>query len=204
MRSTGLTVGRPARLAIHFLPLLIGVGKGIVRPMLRLALFRHAKSSWDDPALDDFDRPLNERGRQAAPLMARLLASLNFTPDLVLCSPAQRTRETLELAKPHVTPASGAIIFDEALYLASADVILERIRAAGDGARAMLVIGHNPGMHVLACRLAANGDAAEIKRVYDKFPTAGLALYSFPQDSFAAIEPETGHLDSFMTPKDRR
>jgi phosphohistidine phosphatase len=172
--------------------------------MLRLALLRHAKSSWDDRMLDDFDRPLNERGRAAAPLMGRLLASLNFSPDTVLCSPAQRARETLELVLPHLTTAPKSIYFVNELYLASAEGILRCLRAADGPAAKMLVVGHNPGMQVFACQLASSGDAAEVKRLCEKFPTGGLALYSFPQETFAALDPKTGHLETFLTPKDRR
>lgn len=73
--------------------------------MIQLALLRHAKSSWDQPQLDDFDRPLNERGRRAAPIMGHMLASLKFAPDVVLCSPAKRTRETLEAVASDIASA---------------------------------------------------------------------------------------------------
>lgn len=179
-------------------------GTGIVRRMLSLALLRHAKSSWDDPALDDFERPLNERGRQTAPLMGRLLAAAKFVPDVVLCSTSKRTRQTLEHVMPHLTPSPRDVTFEDELYLASPDGILGCVRRVDAAARKVLVIGHNPGMHMLACRLAASGDAGEVKRLCDKFPTGALAIYSFPQESFSALDPETGHLDTYMTPKDRR
>jgi phosphohistidine phosphatase len=171
--------------------------------MLRLALLRHAKSSWDDPDIDDFDRPLNERGRRSAPMMGQMLASLNFKPDAILCSPAKRTRETLEGMHPFLKGNPNAAAFDQGLYLASAGDILSRIQKSAPDVAAVLVIGHNPGMHILAARLAASGDPGQMSRLSDKFPTAALAVYSFPQAPWADLDPATGHLDAFITPKDR-
>jgi phosphohistidine phosphatase len=171
--------------------------------MLHLALLRHAKSSWDNPGLDDFDRPLNDRGRQAAPVMGQILASLRFTPDIILCSPSCRTRETLARIAPAFGPAAPSTMFDDALYLASAADIAARIRKVTPADARVLVIGHNPGLHTLAARLARSGDAGLIARVKDKFPTAALATYSFPQANWGQWQPETGHLETFITPKDR-
>jgi phosphohistidine phosphatase len=171
--------------------------------MLRLALLRHAKSSWDNPDLDDFDRPLNERGRNTAPVMGQMLASLKFKPDVILCSSAKRTRETLACCEPHLKGSATTAIVDDGLYLASAADILDRIRKVASPATSVLVIGHNPGLHTLAARLAISGDAGQIARLGDKFPTAALAVYSFPQASFAELDPKSGHLEAFITPKDR-
>lgn len=171
--------------------------------MLRLALLRHAKSSWDSPELDDFDRPLNDRGRGAAPVMGQMLASLNFKPDVILCSPAKRTRETLTCIEPTFTSRPASIMFDDALYLASAADILERIRAVAAPAAPVLVIGHNPGLHTLATRLAQSGDSGQLARLNSKFPTAALAVFSFPHASWADVDHYSGHLEAFITPKDR-
>lgn len=171
--------------------------------MIQLALLRHAKSSWADPGLDDFDRPLNARGRTTAPLMGQLLASLKFVPDLVLCSPSKRTRETLESILPQVSLGSAEIKFCESLYLATADDLLDHLRTQSGAAKQLLIIGHNPGLHMLAAKLAASGDPAQLIRLSEKFPTAALALFSFPAVFFAALDIKNGHLDAFITPKDR-
>lgn len=172
-------------------------------PMLKLALLRHAKSSWDDPGLDDFDRPLNDRGRHAAAVMGRVLASMNFFPDAVLCSPSKRTRETLARIEPFAGAAQPAIVFDQSLYLAAAGDILARVRHVSGPATCLMVVGHNPGLHTLAAQLAVSGDARQLTRLREKFPTGALAVLSFPAAAWAGLYVQSGHLDAFMTPKDR-
>jgi phosphohistidine phosphatase len=169
--------------------------------MLSLALLRHAKSSWDATDLDDFDRPLNERGRSAAPLMAEALTELEFVPDLVICSPAKRTRETLSLISKAVKGVK--VDFDEELYLKSQETLYARLKAAPVSAKKILLIGHNPGLHGLALFLTGTGDAKSISRLEDKFPTAALAVFTFPQTSWQDLLPASGHLETFITPRDR-
>ena len=171
--------------------------------MRRLALLRHAKSSWDDSNLDDFDRPLNARGLQAAPVMGAVLASLNFSPDCILCSPAERTRQTLTSIKPTIRGAMPPVSFDQSLYLAGTADILALLRKVEPQHAKVLIIGHNPGLHALAAMLAATGDANQIARLEDKFPTASLAVYTFPQSTWHEFDPASGQLDAFITPKDR-
>lgn len=136
-------------------------------------------------------------------MMGQMLASLNFTPDIILCSSAMRTRETLEGMQPFLKGSANAAAFDKGLYLASDEDILAHIRKSAPAAATVLVIGHNPGMHILAARIAASGDPGAIARLSDKFPTAALAVYSFPQATWNELDPETGHLEAFITPKDR-
>ncbi|MBS0234747.1 MAG: histidine phosphatase family protein [Proteobacteria bacterium] len=169
--------------------------------MLSLALLRHAKSSWDATDIDDFDRPLNDRGRTAAPLMGEALKEANFTPDLILCSPAQRTRETLALISPSVKDVP--VTFDDELYLTSQETLYERLKATPLGVKRVLMIGHNPGMHGLALFLTGTGDAKSISRLEDKFPTAALAIFTFPQTTWRELVPASGHLEAFVTPRDR-
>lgn len=171
--------------------------------MIQLALLRHAKSSWDQPKLDDFDRPLNERGRRAAPIMGRLMASIKFAPDVVLCSPAKRTRETLDAIAADITTAKQVVRFDEQLYLATPDTMLDCLRSAGETAKRILLIGHNPGLHALAVALAQTGDPAQRARMHDHFPTAALAIISLGGDTFHNLETTGGHLETYITPKDR-
>ena len=171
--------------------------------MIQLALLRHAKSSWDHPQLDDFDRPLNERGRRAAPVMGHMLASLKFLPDVVLCSSAKRTRETLDAIAPDIASSKPDVQFDDQLYLATPDTMLACLSRAGSDAKRILLIGHNPGLHALAVALAESGDPAQLARLRDHFPTAALAVISFDAASFTNISTSGGYLEAFITPKDR-
>jgi phosphohistidine phosphatase len=169
--------------------------------MLSLALLRHAKSSWDAADIDDFDRPLNDRGRSAAPLMGAALKELNFVPELILCSSAKRTRETLALIAPFLKDAAAT--FDDQLYLKSQETLYERLKATPVGIQKVLMIGHNPGMHGLALHLTGTGDVKSISRLEDRFPTAALAIFSFQQTAWRDLVPASGHLEAFTTPRDR-
>jgi phosphohistidine phosphatase len=171
--------------------------------MLSLALLRHAKSSWEAEELDDFDRPLNERGRSAAPIMAKALKSLPFKPQIILCSPAKRTRETLALMEPDLDPTHDNVVFDDQLYLTSPETLLDRLRHVPASTDTVLMIGHNPGLHGLALMLTGKGDAKSISRLEDKFPTAALALFTFPETNWRDVGPASGRLEAFITPRDR-
>jgi phosphohistidine phosphatase len=171
--------------------------------MLSLGLLRHAKSSWDDSDLDDFDRPLNERGRAAAQIMGEALKELHFAPQLILCSPAKRTRETLQLVAPGLEGPAATVDFDDRLYLTSRDALYGRLKAAPIDAKSVLMIGHNPGLHGLALMLMGTGDAKSISRLEDKLPTAALAVFTFPQVAWRDLIPAAGRLETFITPRDR-
>src|SRR5882724_5824752 len=119
-----------------------------------LYLLRHAKSSWDDPALDDFDRPLAPRGRKAARALAVHMDHKGISPGLVLCSPARRTRDTFDLVRAGLPPATKVRIEDQLYGADPADVLRILGRLAGDLASVM-VVGHNPTMQKLALALAA-------------------------------------------------
>ena len=171
--------------------------------MLSLALLRHAKSSWEASHLDDFDRPLNARGRAAAPIMGEALRSFPFTPEIILCSPAKRTRETLELIEPSFRHSHEQVLFEDQLYLTNAETLLERLRHVPATAKTVLMIGHNPGLHEFALMLTGRGDAKSISRLEDKFPTATLAVLTFPETAWRDVGPASGRLEAFITPRDR-
>jgi phosphohistidine phosphatase len=135
----------------------------------RLYLLRHAKSSWKQTELADRDRPLAGRGRRAAKAIRRHLREQAIDPDLVLCSPARRTRETLERIEPSL--GRGAVKVEPELYGASADELLERLRAVPDDVESVLLIGHNPGIADLTHHLCGFDE---------KFPTAALATLELP------------------------
>jgi phosphohistidine phosphatase len=167
---------------------------------LTLSLFRHAKSSWDNPNLGDFDRPLNERGREAAPRMGAFMARSGIVPDLVLCSPSVRTRQTLGLMLPHLSPAP-LVLYEEPLYLGAPPAMLKRVRRIGPEVCHAMIVAHDPGLHRLAMELAGSGDPALLQALARKFPTAALAVIRFEAPSWPQVEPGTGRLELFMTPK---
>src|SRR5438876_5692831 len=149
-----------------------------------LYLLRHAKSSWADPALADRDRPLAPRGRRDAKRIAKHLAGLGIEPELVLCSPAERTRQTFELIRPALG-ASSKVKLEAKLYAASSDELLERIRAVPESVASVMLIGHNPGLQDLALLLASDG--AERERLEAKFPTAALATLTLPDTAWRRL-----------------
>lgn len=127
---------------------------------VRLMLLRHAKSDWSDEGLPDIQRPLNHRGRKAAPQMALWMLRHRFVPDRIVCSTAVRTRETLQRMmevwqdEPTATAPAPDIHFIDRLYLATPQTILEVAVEHAVGSKALLVIGHNPGMEMLATQLS--------------------------------------------------
>lgn len=169
--------------------------------MPRLFLLRHAKSSWALPGQRDFDRPLNDRGRAAAPLIGRFMAENGHRPERVLCSPAARTRGTLDGIRPFL-PASAAVEFVRELYEASVEGVLRAIAAHAGGAGEVLVIGHNPSIHMLALALTRDGEAELGARLRSKYPTAALTAIDVAGDSWSAIRPGGGTLIAFVTPSD--
>ena len=142
-----------------------------------LQLLRHAKSSWSDGALADRDRPLNARGRAAAMRVGARLAAADAAPELILCSPARRTRETCErLCAGFARPPPRRE--DARLYHADAGRVLEILRGLDDAAPArVMVVGHNPGLQALAAVLAARANPAAAERAMRRFPTAALAEF---------------------------
>ncbi|MBX9451298.1 MAG: histidine phosphatase family protein [Mesorhizobium sp.] len=166
-----------------------------------LLLLRHAKSSWDDPSLDDFDRPLAKRGREVAPRIAKEMAQRGWQPDHALISPALRTRQTWELVAAAL-PHGISCDFVPAIYEAPAARILEAVRSAPDEAGCLLVVGHNPGLEELSALIASpeSNDEA-MARLSAKFPTAAIARFGFG-GPWQALGPGTAIFKAFVTPKE--
>jgi phosphohistidine phosphatase len=173
--------------------------------MHQLLLLRHAKSSWDDATLPDRDRPLNKRGRRAIGAMRGAMRELGLSPDVVLVSPARRTQETLAALEPwDDTPLVESM---ETLYLASAGQLLAILHGMSETVRSLLLIGHNPGMHELAVKLAAahaRSASGEItSRLAAGFPTAALAEFAIA-GPWWQLDAGGGELVRFLTPRDLR
>jgi phosphohistidine phosphatase len=163
-----------------------------------LTLLRHAKSGWDDPVARDFDRPLNPRGRRAAATVGREMRRLGLAFDAVVASPARRVIETLE----EVGQAFGTLAprYDERLYLASPETLLEVARATDDQIGHLLLSGHNPGLEELVLRLSAKGPLRSEAEV--KYPTATLAEMRFDVASWRQLRDGGATLARFVRPRD--
>ena len=157
----------------------------------QLLLLRHTKSSWDDPALADHDRPLASRGRKAAKLLGEHLRHQQNPVGLVLCSSARRARQTVELVDP-----PGEIKVERGIYAASADQLLERLRRVPSEVDAVMLVGHNPAIQELAMALAREPNDLAGR----KFPTGALVTLSFA-GPWPTLSPDQTQLVSFITPR---
>lgn len=127
-----------------------------------ILIMRHAKSSWDDSSLRDFERPLNKRGRRDAPAMGQYLTDLGLIPEVIVCSPAERARETIHLLAEATNADRDIVHYDEALYYEGADAYLDAIRKAPEDAEIVLVAGHNPTIEQVVSRLAGGNTRRKI------------------------------------------
>ena len=166
--------------------------------MRTLYLLRHAKSSSSDPRLPDQERPLAQRGRKDAKRIAVHLVRVGIEPELVLCSPAKRTRETLELVRPALG-AISTVRLETELYAASADRLLERLRSVPEEVASVLLIGHNPGLQDLALVLASSGTELDLLKA--KFPTAALATLSLAKATWKRLSEGDAVLAAYVVPK---
>jgi phosphohistidine phosphatase len=166
--------------------------------MKSLTLLRHAKSAWDDPVARDFDRPLNPRGRRAARAVGRKMKAEGLGFDLVLASPARRVVETLDEVAETFGPLPAT--YDQRVYLASAETLLDLVHWTGDSVGRLLLVGHNPGMERLALRLARPHPLRSEMEI--KYPTATLAEIGFPADRWRDVTDGSGDLARFIRPRD--
>jgi phosphohistidine phosphatase len=169
--------------------------------MLTLLLMRHAKSDWGDLELDDYDRALAPRGIKAAPVMAQAIVRAGLKPDRILCSGAVRTRATLALMLSEFGTPVPEIRYDDKLYLALPEAMLNVLAIAGKGGSMVMILAHNPGLHALALSLTGSGDKLAITELASKFPTAALAVLRFKSKDWRDVHSGTGELTHFITPR---
>ncbi len=165
-----------------------------------LGLLRHAKSDWDDIAKRDFDRGLNDRGRRGGALIGKHIRDHGVKWQPLIASPAERVKRTLDVAQLGVEP-----VFDEKLYLASAATILDTVSAhmGTSGADAVLVAGHNPGLHEVLMELVPPHRENDLfDTAATKFPTAAFATIECKIDSWAHLRGGVGTLTHFARPRD--
>lgn len=169
--------------------------------MTLLTTLRHAKSSWDDPRLDDFDRPLNERGRKEARRLGRELKKRKVSFDHVIASPAARVRETIEeLAKGY--GKLPGVSFDSQIYEAGAERLLQLIRHIPEIVHAPLLVGHNPGIQQLLLALAREDANGLRGTVAGKYPTGALALVELDAPRWDEVETQSGKIVELILPRE--
>ena len=164
--------------------------------MKQILLMRHAKSSWENPDLKDFDRPLAERGLNDAPEMGRYLRKIKFKPAYVISSPAQRARETTLLSMEAAKVGKEQVRWDENLYYGSVKDYVEAIQSASDEYERLMLVGHNPLMENTAGILTG----AEHKTAV-RMPTAALLCLESFADSWKAVSTGTCQIKWMMIPK---
>ncbi|MFD9723010.1 SixA phosphatase family protein [Streptomyces sp. NPDC059072] len=166
----------------------------------RLLLVRHAKAVPKDQPLDDFDRPLCERGKTDAPRTGHWLADSGFTSDLVLCSPSRRTRQTWQLAAAALEDPPPAV-YDERLYNAPPSMLVTVLAERGPGLRCLALVGHNSGIHELAVGLCGSGPEDLLERVRAGFPTSGVVVLDV-SGGWERLSPGSGTVTAFWSPTD--
>ena len=164
---------------------------------LRLILTRHAKSSWDDPRVQDHARALNDRGRRSATAIGRWLENNGHAPDLVLCSTALRTRETWAIIADEIA-ATPEVRYEKTLYAAPAERMLSLLQSL-DGRTTVMILGHNPGSAMLAGALAA---APPPHPQFHRYPTAATTVFAFDADEWRDVGWNSGRIIDFVVPRD--
>lgn len=167
-----------------------------------ILLLRHAKSAWGHAALADHDRPLNRRGERAAEAMADHIVRHTPRPDMILCSTATRTRQTLAPLVLRLAAPAPPIALEKSLYLASEDALLARLQAVPDHVGTVLMIGHNDGIWRLAETLAGHGRAPLLAALREKFPTGTLAALDATIERWRDLAAGSGELVAFVRPRD--
>lgn len=165
-----------------------------------LYILRHAKAETGNPAQDDHDRVLSPRGVEAVAIMGKYCKEHAILPEKVLCSTATRTVETL-MKLEEAIKRTLPVEYSRKLYLASAGEVLNMLAQVPETISKLMVIGHNPGLHQLALKLARTGDDAVLDALTLKLPTCALVAVEFADASWAELRNLRGKLLDFKSPK---
>ncbi len=159
--------------------------------MKKLYIIRHAKSSWSDETLNDFERPLNKRGKSNAPMMGERLKEKGVMPDIIISSPAKRAKSTAEMIAKEIG-YEKKVLFDENIYESSVDELRKIIKEIDNKKGIVFLIGHNPSLNALA---------EYYVNFSQNIPTCGIVEIAFECDKWANIEHKNAKLLSFDYPK---
>lgn len=163
--------------------------------MKNLYIIRHAKSSWKDASLTDFERPLNKRGDNDAPFMGQVLKNKGILPDLIISSPATRAKSTSSIIAQEIA-YSGEILLDKRIYEASSSELLQLVNGIEDKYSSVFIFGHNPGFTYLAESLSGE--------YFGNIPTCGVVGISFDFEEWAMISSDTGSVFLYDFPKNHQ
>jgi len=161
--------------------------------MKQLFLIRHAKSSWSNPDLSDFDRPLNKRGKRDAPFMGQRLAQSKICPEVIIASPAKRAKRTVKTIATEIGYDLGAIIYREDIYLSGVSGLIKAIESTEDSVNSLALVGHNYAITELAEWLTG--------KTIGNIPTCGIVSIEFSIKRWSAIKEHDGQLIFFDYPK---
>jgi phosphohistidine phosphatase len=161
--------------------------------MKTLTILRHAKSSWDQKGLPDFERPLNSRGEQNAPMMAARLTEAGIRPSLILSSPAVRAWTTARLVAREISYPLEFLQRESSLYLAGVDRLLELLAAQDAGFNSVVIVGHNPGLTEFANYL--------LPGVTDNIPTCGIVALNVETEDWDLRNKKNAELLLYDYPK---
>ncbi|WP_234343940.1 SixA phosphatase family protein [Streptomyces sp. WM6372] len=165
----------------------------------RLLLVRHAKAVPKGDPVQDVERPLSERGRADAPRAGHWLAESGFTPDLALCSPARRTRQTWQLMVPALAEPPSAV-YDERLYNGPPNALVTVLAERAAGLGCAVLIGHNSGIHDLASALCGSGPPKLLEELRAGLRTSAVAVVDLP-GGWDAVTPGAGYLKALWSPR---
>lgn len=161
--------------------------------MLRhLLIMRHAKSSWDDEALKDHDRPLNKRGRKAADKVAQVLNAKGYAPDTIWCSDAVRTKETATRLI-RIIPGPQVIYHQPGFYMATSDAVLQLCASAEEPDGNLMLLGHNPGWEDLFEHFSGQ---------YQRYPTGACGVFARKDEAASWLSPTAWQFKELLLPRE--
>lgn len=160
--------------------------------MKTVCFIRHAKSSWDQAGLSDIDRPLNIRGKTTAPIMAKILADKDITPDLIISSPAKRARQTAKAFRKQYGMSKSDTQFEPSIYGGDEQNIFDILRKVDNSRETVFVFGHNPTMNYLAALFSED---------HIHVPTCGIMVVKLNITDWKSLQPDHKGLQVFIYPK---
>jgi len=163
-----------------------------------LYLMRHAKSDWSGPGTSDYDRPINRRGQRNAERVGAWMAENNFLPEKIVSSPAVRARQTIEIVSKQLGHTQVKIDFDQDLYLASIDTLIESVQLYKNDVNSLMLVAHNPGLDYLVNDILSRSINTNSGHIV--MTTANLAIIEY-KDSHFDLEKDKGNLIEFIQPK---